>query len=157
MKQRIVYTLLAVVAIGLTACEIHTSNNGDLDGFWQLSQVDTLANNRSGDVRQRGVFWCVQADLLEMKDLHDMTANEELPHVSVFFRFKHEQGKLRLWEPLADLRDESQEEPDSVVTSVSTIAFYGLSRLDETFDVLRLDADCMTLASEKFRLHFRKY
>ena len=37
-KLLYIFTMLLMLA----ACDIHTSNNGDLDGYWQLSSVDTL-------------------------------------------------------------------------------------------------------------------
>lgn len=31
------------VLLMFAACDIHTSDNGDLDGYWQLRSVDTLS------------------------------------------------------------------------------------------------------------------
>ena len=45
MEKEIMKRLIFVLTIcmALVACDIETSGNGDLDGFWQLRQVDTLA------------------------------------------------------------------------------------------------------------------
>ena len=128
--------------------DFHTSGNGSLDGFWQLQKTDTLKNGRSGDMRQSRIFWAVQADLLQMQDL-----NSENHRHHVFFRFELKNGLLRLWDQVYDDRTIS----DSIVTDVRTVQFYGLSDLEETFKVLRLESSDMTLESEHLRLYFRKY
>ena len=43
MKKIIGILFFAVLVFTLSSCEIETSQNGDLDGFWHLEQVDTLA------------------------------------------------------------------------------------------------------------------
>lgn len=152
--------VIAVMSL-MTACDIHTSNNGSLDGFWQLAQADTLsADNpagRSADVRAKGIFWAVQADLLEIKDLHDKRIDTTYLHHSVFFRFTHEAGRLHLFNPSVDQRYAVPEYPDAEVDDLSLLEYYGLQSKDETFDVLQLDGDRMVLQGEHFRFHFRKY
>ena len=143
--------MIVAVLTMLTACELHTSDNGDLDGFWQLTQMDTLETNRSGDVRSLKIFWAVQGDMLEMRDLHDTDAS--LCHEKVNFRFLLEDGKLRLSEPIASDRPIS----DSIIANPETVAFYGLSSLEQVLDVVRLESDRMTLQTELYRMYFRKY
>lgn len=145
-----IFSMIAALMV-LTACELHTSDNGDLDGFWQLTQMDTLSTNRSGDVRSMKIFWAVQGDMLEMRDLHTYDVEEQ--HEMLNFRFRLEQGRLYLTEPIANDRDIS----DSIVTSTATVAFYGLSRTDEVLDVVQLSAEKMTLQTELYRMYFRKY
>ena len=135
----------------LTACELHTSDNGDLDGFWQMTQMDTLETNRSGDMRSLKIFWAVQGDMLEMRDLHNIDVTQ--CHEKVNFRFRLEDGKLYLSEPIANDRDIS----DSIITNPATVAFYGLSSLEQILDVIRLDSEKMTLQTELYRMYFRKY
>ena len=38
--------------IFLYGCELETTDNGDLDGYWHLEQVDSLAGQRSIDYGQ---------------------------------------------------------------------------------------------------------
>lgn len=139
--------LLTVTA----ACELHTSDNGDLDGFWQLTQMDTLSSGRSADMKSTRIFWAVQADLLEMRDLSD------LKYIPIFFRFKHQGDTLVLSEPIADLRYITPESPDSIITSPATLYFYGIRQLQDTLRVLRLDSEKLTLQSRHYRFYFRKY
>ena len=71
MKKTFLFlaTCLAM-AMAATSCGdfIETSDNGDLDGYWQLSQVDTLANGVQVDMTSSKVFWGVQGKFLTMLD-----------------------------------------------------------------------------------------
>lgn len=143
-------SIMAVLTM-LTACELHTSDNGDLDGFWQMTQMDTLETNRSGDMRSTKIFWAVQGDMLEMRDLHD--DNTALYHEKINFRFRLEEGKLYLSDPIANDRPIS----DSIIVDPATVAFYGLSSLEQVLDVVQLEKSRMTLQTELYRMYFRKY
>ena len=143
-----ILTALCATVLTLTACDhFHFSDNGDLDGLWQLTQVDTLANGKTTDAREQEIFWAVQANLLEMQKIHQ---EEQL---AIFFHFQLEGDRLTLFDPVADNRAIS----DSIVTDVSTIWFYGLSHLRETLRVVELNNKRMTLESERLRMYFRKY
>ena len=144
--------LIFMLTLGLSvvACsDLHTSDNGMLDGFWQMTQVDTLANGHSEDARHRMIFWAVQGRLLEMNDMHDLVH----AYPSVIFRFEHKDGQLRVYEPVLDKREIS----DSLISQVRLVSFYGVYSLDETFRLLRLEPTQMTVENEKLRMHFRKY
>ena len=140
----------ALLALLMSACvEFHTSENGKLDGFWQLTQVDTLENGISEDMTQRMIFWSVQSKLLLMQDRHDMTH----AYLGIYFHFEHEGDKLCVYDPTIDNRLIS----DSVVTEVRMLSFYGVYHLREEFRVLRLESTKMTLENERLRMHFRKF
>lgn len=146
--KRLAYLFLAGTLTG--ACsDFNTSGNGDLDGFWQLTQTDTLANGRSEDMRPRMLFWSVQAGLLKMQDLH----TQKDAYLGIFFHFELKDDRLRVYDPVVDDRTIS----DSIVTDVRTVEFYGLNSLDETFRVLQLEETRMTLENESLRMYFRKY
>lgn len=144
MKQHIIGLLLATIA--LTACDIERSNNGKLDGYWKLTQLDTLVSGSSTDMTESTIYWCVQHHLLELKNLNDIEKN-------VFFRFEHSDATLRIWNPISDNKAIS----DSVVTSSETLRPFGILHLDETLAIERLTSSRMTLRNEQFRFHFLKY
>lgn len=147
MKKVVLSFIAACCGALFSSCDdFHISDNGDLDGFWQLTYVDTLYNGHSGDVKKLMIFWAVQANLLEIRDL-------TYGHVNVFYRFNHNGNLLTLSNPVADNRAIS----DSIITDVNTIRYYGLSHLTETLKILRLDSKKMTLESERLRMYFRKY
>ena len=45
--------LWTVVCTALVACDVETSDNGRLDGYWHLTGVDTLATSGHRDVSAR--------------------------------------------------------------------------------------------------------
>ena len=146
MKHLSRLIILAAVSM-LCACDkFHVSDNGALDGFWQLTSVDTLANGRSADMKEKMIFWAVQTDLLEIRDLTYKKPN-------ILFRFNHDGNTLRIYDPVANNRIIS----DSIVANPATLYDYGLSHLSETLQVLHLSSSNMTLQSEQLRMFFQKF
>ena len=146
--KRILYLVIALASI--VACgEYHMWDNGTLDGFWQLTQVDTLGNGHSEDYRHRMIFWSIQSNLLQMQDKHDLTH----AYFGIYFHFRHEGDSLVVFDPTIDNRLIS----DSLVTEVRMLRFYGVYNLEQTFRVLRLEDTKMTLENERLRMYFRKY
>ena len=144
--RKSVWSVLLAGLLTMTGCTFETSDNGSLDGYWQLTSVDSLANPSSTDMRESGFYWAVQARLLEVR-------NVKTSLVRVFFRFERTDGKLILSNPVASERLEG----DSMITDVTQLRPYGLTRLNDTLEVLRLDNERMILESEIVRMHFRKY
>jgi hypothetical protein len=130
----------------LSSCELHVSDNGQLDGWWQLTQVDTLATNGSAPMKESKLFWAVQGRMLEMQ-------NMEVGGPNVIFRFSLSHDTLRVWDPICDNRSIS----DSIVTDLTTLRPYGVLHLADTFRVEALTSDKMLLRNRAYRLHFRAY
>ena len=84
--------LLAASLVLATSCGdlIETSDNGNLDGYWQLAQVDTLATGVTADMTDSKVFWGVQGKFLNVLDTH------EAPSYGYMFRFQHTADSLWL-------------------------------------------------------------
>lgn len=137
------FFVLSLLGLLFASCELETSGNGHLDGFWQLCALDSLHNGKSVDMRQNGVFWAVQANLLEARS----------PAANVFFRFSHAGDSLLLSSPYINNRDSA----DIEVTDPALLRPLGVNRLDERFLVETLDGGTMVLRSTALRLYFRKY
>lgn len=140
--KRLFYIMIACMV--MTACEIQPSNNGDLDGYWQLTDVDTLSTGGTADMRENRVFWGVQKGLVE---------TWEIGKKAVIFRFIYDESSLTLFDPYKDDRDAA----DIKVTDVSELYSMGINNLKEHFDVTALNGGSMTLTSSTLRLRFRKY
>ena len=138
---------LLTVCAGLTACEVRTSDNGDFDGLWQLTAIDSLVNGRSVDMHTSGEYWAVQVHLLEVRNTHGR-------HGRVLFRFDFEGDSLRLRSPYYDESGENGELPKHDVTGLKP---YGIDCSDQAYRVLKLNSDDMVLQKEDTRLSFRKY
>lgn len=144
MKKRLTYIFLATI-VALTACDFEVSDNGDLDGYWQLHQTDTLATGGTDDMHQSGIYWAFQVHLMEMRDLQS--------RISILYRFEHSGSQLRIYNPIANYREVS----DSVITDVSLVNRYGIEHLDELFHIEQLNSDNMILTNDTYRFHLRKY
>jgi len=142
--KKLLYIMLVCFAIA--ACDFEPSNNGDLDGNWQLHKLDTLATGGRTDMRQSGIYWCVQGRLLEIRGLNVLGPN-------VLFRFKKEPATLTIYNPVCDNRDVS----DSLVTSIETLKPYGVLHLEEVFQIETFNSDDMVLVNDLYRFHLRKY
>lgn len=137
--------LVMALTVFMASCEIETSGNGDLDGFWHLVRVDTLSTGGVCDMSGGRVFWSVQVSLLNVID-YDKSYKGYLLH------FDHKDASLRVFDPYADKRAEG----DIKVEDPSVLSPLGINALDETFGIERLDGSRMTLSTERLRLSFKK-
>ena len=138
------------VAAGmLFSCDLVPSSNGDFDGFWQMTSVDTLSNGNGEDTRESLVFWSVQKRLLEMK--HLATTGNRAPHI--FFRFERGSDRLVIYDPIIDNRDSS----DLIVKDTSCFNVYGIDRVPDTLKIVTLTNDRMVLYTNRLKMTLRKY
>lgn len=129
----------------LASCELETSGNGDLDGFWQLRSVDSLLNKEPPiDMKSQQVFWAFQVNMLQTTQVGNRIVN---------FRFQRSGDYLILTSP----HDNNREDDDPPITDVSLLQPLGINNLEEHFKILELDGSKMTLQSSTLRLYFRKY
>lgn len=142
--RNLLYFILSLITI--TSCTLDTSDNGDLDGYWQLSSIDTLANGHSVNMRDSGIFWAVQKDLL-------VTRATKEPLIEVIFKFKHTSDSLILSKPHLAFRDSS----DIIVTDASVLYRLGITNLQEQYVILELSSSIMALKNKDLQLMFRKY
>jgi hypothetical protein len=91
--------------IFLYGCELETTDNGDLDGYWHLEQVDSLAGQRSIDYGQSNIFWSIQFELLQLSNLEDNT---------IIYKLVYDNRQLTLANPCMFDRADG----DTLVTNV---------------------------------------
>ena len=153
MKKNILFTSLsALFCLWLvTACglvELHSSKNGDLDGFWHLETIDSLATGNTCDLREERRFWMFQGTIFQLY------CPEVMEGQRFVGQFSHENGTLTLWKVLYDIR----EEGDPVVESVDIIRPFGINQIENVvFHVDELSGSKMTLSNEMLRLSFKKH
>lgn len=147
-RNKIRYVLLSMVALfSLSACEIETHDNDKLDGFWHLERVDTIATGGVCDMSKELVYWSVQSMFVEVSE------RSKVNNDKYFFSFSHRDGKLSLFD--ARLSDRSNGDPE--VEDPIILHPYGISKLNETFEVVQLTGSKMQLKSESLLLVFRKF
>lgn len=146
-KNRQLYVAaLMLLSAMFTACEIESSDNGRIDGFWHLERVDTLATGGSCDLSGKLLFWSVQMRILNLSD-------KNYVEKSVNMSFRHSADSLRVFAPLLDDRMNG----DPAVDDPELLAPYGINALDESFCVERLTGSRMVLKSEALRLTLKRF
>lgn len=138
-------TFLFAAFLLLTSCEIEFSNNGKLDGFWQMIAVDTLATQHTSDLKTSGRTWAFQGRLLEMRDTKG-------GYSDLYFSFEHRGDSLFLDSPYLSDRDAD----DIKITDVNIVRPYGVNDLKEGFEIESLSNNKLILRSKTLRLMLRK-
>lgn len=144
MKNLLYILVLSTVA--LASCDLETSDNGDLDGYWLLERVDTLATGGTLQCRGDQRFWSFQSHLMQLTQ--GGTGADAMS-----FRFQRQGDELTLDNPCVFNRQKG----DTPITDVEVLQPYGVNAMTEKFAVSRLTADCMELESGMLHLYFRKY
>ena len=139
-------TFLFAALLLLTSCEIEFSNNGKLDGFWQLIAVDTLSTQHTSDLKTSGRTWAFQGRLLEMRDTKG-------GYSDLYFSFEHRGDSLFLDSPYLSDRDAD----DIKITDINIVRPYGVNGLKEGFEIESLSNNKLILRSKTLRLLFKKH
>lgn len=130
--------------IALASCTLERSDNGDLDGFWHLTSIDTLATGGYADYSEKQVFWMFQGKLYKTREYTKYTA--------VVGHFQMEGDSLFV----TDVFKDDRMNDDPAIENVSEIYVYGFSAINEHFKIVSLSSSNMTLQSKTLRLGFRK-
>ncbi|MDD7258189.1 MAG: lipocalin-like domain-containing protein [Prevotellaceae bacterium] len=125
------------------SCELETSRNGDIEGAWLLTKIDTLKTSGTQDMRSRSILWSVQYNLLSIRE----------ESTEFLFHFKYENDTITL----LDAYNAYHEEWDRVVEDPSILAPFGVHELNERFKVANIHSDKMILETKDYRLKFQRY
>lgn len=158
MKQPTIKSLLAVLAtpLLLVSCNVETSDNGPLDGFWHLERIDTLATGGTTDYHKGYVFWGVQKDLIYIKDSSNSSVG------AYYLRFNQTHDSLHVTKIYLDHGHEDnpnhEQGGDIPVEAIdNNLRQLGINALPEHFKKEALNANHMILSTEKLRLKFKKF
>lgn len=158
MKQLTIKSLLAVLAtpLLLVSCNVETSDNGPLDGFWHLERIDTLATGGTTDYHKGYVFWGVQKDLMYIKDSSNGSVG------AYYLRFNQTHDSLHITKIYLDHGHEDnpnhEQGGDIPVEAIdNNLRQLGINALPEHFKKEALNANRMILSTEKLRLKFKKF
>ena len=158
MKQPTIKSLLAVLAtpLLLVSCNVETSDNGPLDGFWHLERIDTLATGGTTDYSSGYVFWGVQKDLIYINDSSNSSVG------AYYLRFNQTHDSLHVTKIYLDHGHEDnpnhEQGGDIPVEAIdNNLRQLGINALPEHFKKEALNANHMILSTEKLRLKFKKF
>lgn len=145
MKNLISLILFVGLLVG---CDTASSDNGELDGMWYLTKVDTLSNGHFADYRSKRVFWSFQGTLAQF------TYGDGENHYYMS-RFDHKASRLKL----SGLFFYNRSKGDRILDSetLDEIRPFGINNLSNEYVVKRLDENKMILQDDVLCLHFEKY
>ena len=138
-------SILFALVFCLSACELETSHNGKLDGWWLLTAVDTLQTGGHANVEAQQCTWAFQGRLLELRDVPGQRGDYLLS-------FAQHGNDLLLSHPYLTARDSG----DIAVQTPQPLHPYGIQTLSEQFSIITINRRRMVLTSASLRLYFRK-
>lgn len=153
-KYKIVHAMMvAFVAISMFAfssCELESSDNGKLDGFWHLESIDSLENGKTVDMSKLHVFWGIEYKLIAATQYDNNTER-------MFFRFEQTSDSLKITQAFINHghQDNGGDIPLTEVTN--DLRYYGINNLPEDFAKEALSGSKMILRSKTLRLKFKKF
>ena len=153
-KYKIVHAMMvAFVAISMFAfssCELESSDNGKLDGFWHLESIDSLENGKTVDMSKLHVFWGIEYKLIAATQYDNNTE-------PMFFRFEQTSDSLKITQTFINHghQDNGGDIPLTEVTN--DLRYYGINNLPEGFAKEALSGSKMILRSKTLRLKFKKF
>ena len=153
-KYKIVHAMMvAFVAISMFAfssCELESSDNGKLDGFWHLESIDSLENGKTVDMSKLHVFWGIEYKLIAATQYDNNTE-------WMFFRFEQTSDSLKITQAFNNHghQDNGGDIPLTEVTN--DLRYYGINNLPEGFAKEALSGSKMILRSKTLRLKFKKF
>lgn len=136
-----------------SSCELESSKNGDLDGFWHLESIDSLASGSTVDLSRQHIFWGVEHKLIAVRE-------SDYGKSSFYFRFAQTSDSLKVTEVYLnhghqDNGDDGGDIPQESVTD--DLRYYGVNAIPEGFVKEALDGSKMILRSKTLRLRFKKF
>ncbi len=153
MRKMRNFSLITIFLLLLTGCSIETSDNGVLDGRWQLMEINYFdGSNRKVETKEQLIFWDIQYKLISIHSmsgkLHDSLTEESL------CRFNYTKDSLKLSDFYRHFREADQKIDDPLTTYFQKT---GINGINANFAVLHLDSKSMLLQSDYAKLSFRKF
>ena len=143
--------LLLFILLLPAACDIESTDNGNLDGFWHLEQVDTLATGGSLNLKEQKIFWGVQYHLIHLTGAGQ--AN------NFYLRFRQTGDSLYITQAFIEHSGTAgqQGNGDEPLTNDSLLQIYGLQSSNEQFIKVKLNGKWLILKSARLQLTFRRF
>lgn len=134
---------LLFIVLCFTGCG-KIDKNGDLDGMWQLTELENLTTHTIEADKNNGIYWNVQLDILNIKDRNNQK--------EYYCRFNHNDNLLTITNCY---RFDNGIE---VIPEVNDMLLYAFDGNNEGyFTIEQLSNEHLILKTDNYRLIFRKY
>lgn len=145
-RFKILFFLITIL-FALASCGdlLEHSQNGELDGYWKLTTIDTLATGGQKSVSEQSLFMAVQGKIMMLNDRNN--GDEYV------FQFNHADGHLKIF----DARQSNRGKGDPLLTDPEGLRPFGFNNLEEDFTVEKLSSGKLIVNDGTLRLHFIKF
>ena len=144
MRHKIIAMMIGGAAMAIASCDFVTSDNGDLDGMWQMTFMEDQRTQEVTDARDKLVTWAFQGSLVQMNSVQIEEVTGE---------FSLEDNSLRIW----NLNHFSHATGDTLMTDMPILRNLGIYSQNSSFHVLELSKSTLRLENDSVRISFRKY
>lgn len=155
MKHLLTISLFSLAIGGVwTSCD-KLSDNGDLDGMWQLREMHTKASadeetySQAADKRAEKIFWSFQLDLLSITSEASLNGYTG----ETVARFSYSGERLEITQTYIHYRDRDSLLTDPATTELQALGIRGNSA---SFAVRQLSKHSLILCSATDSLVFKK-
>ncbi len=151
MKRIIsLYIPLLIALMSWTSCE--KVDNGDLDGVWYMTRMDSIATNQSIEMRNKRKTWSFQSRLMQVFGHNNLQYDRS--HV-IMSHFSATNGKLIVVDPFVYERMHG----DIMLTndSLDRLRPYGINHVPDTFVIEKLNSSKFQISNDLIRIYFDKY
>ncbi len=142
MKSLYIIFILFLCGCLFHSCDIETSDNGKLDGFWYAESIDSLSGAKA--TVYHDCYWSFQFNIMSIR--RSETLEEYL------FHFNTLGDSLFISEPYKAI----VQGTDSLLPDNKELLPLGIQSLEEGFQIIELSDHRMKLQSKLLRLNFRK-
>lgn len=140
-------TFLLLTAF-LTSCE--RSQNGDLDGLWYITRIDSIQQRTSVDLRGGSETWAFQAQFAQFYNYNFDDWNNP-----VMARLTFNESQIIIDSPF--IYDRVNGDIPLTADSTQYLRPYYLSSIPDTFDIEKLTRKELRISDNVLRLYFDRY
>jgi len=145
--KKILFFIFCISAV-FSSCE--HSQNGDLDGVWYLTQVDSIQQHASISTRGEKKTWAFQAQFVQFFDYNYSDWNK-----LVMARIEYNDDKIIINSPFIYNRVDG--DIPLTADSLQYLQPYFVNSIPDTFNIEKLTHKELRISDNTLRLYFEKY
>lgn len=147
--NRAFYYFFTAICIMMSGCNY--SNNGDLDGMWYMTQIDSISSGETFKMRDTGISWSFQGKLMQIGN-HRSNSYWNNP-IMCYFSVKGNQ--LEVHDPF--IYDRMKGDKEITADSIHMLKPFGINNIPENFMIEKLSSSKLQINDDIIRISFEKY
>lgn len=152
MKKNIFWQCCTCLTAILMLASCEDTDNGNLDGTWYMTHMDSIATNQSKNMRSARKTWSFQSRLMQVFNHNNL--QQERGHV-IMSHFAVKGEKLIIIDPF----EYNRMHGDIALTadSLDRLRPYGINHIPDTFLIETLSKSKLQVSNNIVRISFEKY